>query len=116
LQALCNSYQHWYNTQRRHSAWNCPPATAWANAPSLGGPSELPIQHDAEVRPLTTTDTGNIYVGPVIVNLGGRRYGSQRVTVLRDHDHITVYAADGQPIGHLHVDFTLGYQRLQPAA
>jgi hypothetical protein len=38
------------------------------------------------------------------------------VTVLRDHDHITVYTADGHPIGHLHVDFTVSFQLLQPAA
>jgi transposase InsO family protein len=116
LQTLCDAYQAWYNHQRRHSVWDCPPAVAWANAPVIGGPGELPVQHDAEVRVVTTSDTGGLQVGPVIVNLGGRRFGSQRVTVLRDHDHITVYTADGQPIGHLHVDFTLGYQRLQPAA
>jgi putative transposase len=116
LQTSCDEYQRWYNTQRRHSAWNCPPATAWAQAPALGGPGELPVQHDAEVRVVTTSDTGGIRVGPVIVNLGGRRYGSQRVTVLRDGDHITVYTAEGHPIGHLHVNFDLGYQRLQPAA
>ena len=115
LQALCDTYQHWYNFQRRHSAWNCPPASAWANAPVLGGPHELPIQHDAEIRVVTSTDTGGIHVGPVIVNLS-RRYGNQRVTVLRDHDHITVYTADGHPIGHLNVDFTLSYQRIQLAA
>ena len=65
---------------------------------------------------VTTTDGGSIAVGPAIVNLGGRRYASQRVTVLRDHDHITVYQPDGSPIGHLHVDFTTTYQRLRPAA
>jgi putative transposase len=116
LQARCDEYQQWYNTQRRHSAWNCPPATAWANAPVLGGPGELPVQHDADVRVVTTSDTGGIRVGPVIVNLGGRRYGGQQVTVLHNGDHITVYTADGIPVGHLHVDFTIGYQHLQPAA
>ena len=95
--------------------WNCPPATAWADAPTLGGPGELPVQHDAEVRVVTTSDKGGIRVGPVIVNLSGR-YASQRVTVLRDGDHITVYTTHGHPIGHLHIDFTIGYQRLQPAA
>ena len=115
LQTLCESYQHWYNHQRRHSAWDCPPATAWTNAPALGGPGELPVQHDAEVRVVTASDTGGIRVGPVIVNLSAR-YAHQRVTVLRDHNHITVYTTDGQPVGHLHVDFTRGYQRLRPAA
>jgi transposase InsO family protein len=115
LQLRCDEYQHWYNHQRRHSAWDCPPAAAWADAPVLGGPAELPVQHDAEIRVLTSSDKGGIRVGPVTVNLSAR-YASQRVTVLRDHDHITVYTAEGRPIGHLHIDFTLGYQRLQPAA
>jgi putative transposase len=115
LQLRCDEYQHWYNHQRRHSTWDCPPAAAWADAPVLGGPAELPVQHDAEIRVLTSSDKGGIRVGPVTVNLSAR-YASQRVTVLRDHDHITVYTAEGRPIGHLHIDFTLGYQRLQPAA
>jgi putative transposase len=115
LQSLCDSYRAWYNTERRHSVWNCPPAVAWANAPVLGGPGELPVQHDAEVRVVTSSDCGNIRVGPVIVNLSAR-FAGQRITVLRDHDHITVYTADGDPVGHLHIDFTIGYQRLQPAA
>jgi putative transposase len=116
LQARCDSYQTWYNHQRRHSVWNKPPAQAWADAPALGGPSQLPVQHDAEIRVLTTSDTGHIRIGPVIINIGGRPFGHQRVTVLRDHDHITVYHADGHPLGHLHIDFNLPYQQLRPAA
>ena len=115
LQQLCNRYQTFYNTQRRHSAHNQPPRHRWDAAPVLGGPGQLPTQHDAETRLLVTTDSGNVQLGPTIIGLG-RRYGSQRVTVLRDHDHITVYDPDGTPIGHLQVDFALPYQRLRPAA
>ena len=116
LQALCGRYQHWYNTQRRHSVFNTPPATAWTTTPALGGPNQLPVQHDAEVKVTRTNDTGSIRIGPVWVNLGGRSHGHQRVTVLRDHDHITVYHADGHPLGHLHIDFNVSYQLLKPAA
>jgi putative transposase len=115
LQTLCDTYQNWYNTHRRHSAWNRPPAQAWADAPTLGGPTHLPVQHDAEVRVLTASDTGNIYTGPIQVGLG-RHHAGLRVTVVRDHDHITVYHADGHSIGHLNLDHDQTYQRIRPAA
>ena len=115
LQALCDRYQHWYNTQRRHSAVNKPPQQAWQEAPDLGGPARLPMQHDAETRVLITSESGNIRVGPITVGLG-RAYSSRRVTVIRDHDHITVYHSDGKPLGHLRLDYAKTYQPLRPAA
>jgi len=115
LQALCDRYQRWYNTARRHSAHNQPPIRTWEQAPHLGSPSDLPVQHNADVLSRTTSDTGNITIGPIQVGLG-RTHAKQRVTVIRDHDHITVYHADGQPIGHLALDHTKTYQTLRPAA
>ncbi len=53
LQTVCDRYQAWYNTRRRHSAWNKPPQQAWDDAPALGGPTELPIQCDAQIKILT---------------------------------------------------------------
>lgn len=114
LQALCDSYQDYYNTRRRHSAWNQPPQQRWDSATSYGGPGHLPVQHDADIRVLATTDTGNISIGPAVVNLG-RRYARQSVTVLLDGDHLTVYDTTGQPIGHLHIDYTKTYQSVRAA-
>lgn len=114
LQELCDRYQHDYNTRRRHSAFNQPPQQAWDTATSHGGPGHLPVQHDADVRVLTTTDTGNISIGPTVVNLS-RRYARQSVTVLLDGDHLTAYDTTGQPIGHLHIDFTKTYQPIKAA-
>lgn len=115
LQAHCDRYQHWYNTQRRHSALNGPPQHAWDNAPQHGGPNQLPVQHDAEIRGVLASNKGNIRVGPLIIGLG-HRHKHHHMTVLRDRDHITVYQADGQPVGHLHLDYTKTYQPLRPAA
>jgi putative transposase len=51
LQAVCDSYQAWYNTGRRHSAWNKPPQQAWDNAPALGGPGQLPVPWSRSAEP-----------------------------------------------------------------
>jgi putative transposase len=59
LQTLCDRYQRFYNTQRRHSTWNQPPWQTWLNFPDHGGPGWLPIQQDAEVRILTVTRDGS---------------------------------------------------------
>jgi putative transposase len=115
LQTLCDRYQDFYNTSRRHSAWNQPPQQVWDHA-VLGGPSQLPIQTDADVRVRTVTDTGTRRVATAARVTVGRRYPGQHITVLSDGDHVTLYQADGRPIGHLHLDHTRPFQQLRPAA
>jgi transposase InsO family protein len=116
LQAACDRYQAWYNTRRRHSAWNKPPQQAWDDAPALGGPDQLPIQHDAQVKSLTVSSSGEICLtGPAVVSIG-RHHAGTKVTVLLDGDHATVYHPNGTPLGHLHIDWTQPRQQLRPAA
>lgn len=116
LQTLCDVYQHFYNTERRHSTANMPPRQAWDTAPCLGGPDHLPAQQDATIHPLTVSKTGVISIGSVSVSIGRARAG-QTVTVLRDGDHVTTYERGGAVLGHLHLDHTKRYQgQLRPAA
>lgn len=117
LQHLCSTYQHWYNTVRPHSVHSAPPWTAWQHAPSLGGPQRLPLQHDAAVHTRTVTAVGTIRcAGNTTISVGKPRAG-QRLTTVRDGHHVTVYDADGTPIGHLVIDPTKKHQgRLTPAA
>jgi putative transposase len=116
LQLACDRYQDWYNTRRRHGAWNKPPQQAWNDAPALGGPGQLPIQHDAQVKILTVFTNGDIRLtGPATVSIG-RAHAGCKVTVLLDGDHVTVYSPTGSPLGHLHIDWTQTRQRLRPAA
>jgi transposase InsO family protein len=116
LQVACNRYQNWYNTRRRHSEWNKPPQQAWDDAPAHGGPGQLPIQHDAQIKILTVFTNGDIRLtGPAIVSIG-RAHAGSKVTVLLDGDHVTVYSPTGSPLGHLHIDWTQTRQQLRPAA
>lgn len=109
LQRLCDTYQRWYNTQRRHSAHNAPPQSAWQTAPHHGGPHHLPVQQDAFVTVRKVSSTGAITIRSRPVTIGLRRAG-ETVTTLLDGDHLTVYAADGQPLGHLRLDHTKKHQ------
>lgn len=117
LQTLCDTYQHWYNTQRRHSASNTTPRNAWDTAPLHGGPRHLPIQTDATVTTYTASVHGHIRLGRATrINLG-KTHARLRVTVIRDGNHITVYNPDGHLLGHHHIDPTTTYQgTLRPAA
>jgi putative transposase len=115
LQTLCDHYQDYYNTRRRHSAVNQPPLQAWQQAPALGGPGQLPVQADADVRVLKVTSRGAIRIGGTFVAVG-RIHASRTITALLDGDHLTVYNTDGQPIGHRRLDHTQRYQQLHPAA
>jgi putative transposase len=116
LQAACDRYQDWYNTRRRHSAWNKPPQQAWAAAPALGGPGQLPVQQDALLKILTVFSNGDICLtGQTMVSIG-RAHAGSRVTVLLDGDHATIYSLSGTPLGHLHIDWTQNRQQLRPAA
>jgi putative transposase len=109
LQRLCDSYQHWYNTERRHSVHNAPPRTAWRAAPQLGGPQHLPVQQDAFVTIRKVSSNGAITIRSRPVTVGLRRAG-EMVTTLLDGDHLNVYAADGQPLGHLRLDYAKKHQ------
>jgi hypothetical protein len=116
LQAACDRYQDWYNTRRRHSAWNKPPQQAWDDAPALGGPGQLPVQHDAQVKILAVFTNGDICLtGKAMVSIG-RAHAGCKVTVLLDGDHVTVYSPTGKALGHLHIDWTRTRQHLRPAA
>ncbi|WP_249353984.1 DDE-type integrase/transposase/recombinase [Rhodococcus sp. USK13] len=115
LQQLCDTYQRFYNTDRPHSAVKMPPRQAWQNAPLLGGPQALPIQHDATVHALIVSSAGTVCVDSHTRLSVGRRRAGQTITLLRDDDHVTAYTADGNLIGHLHLDHTKRYQgQLQP--
>jgi len=116
LQGICDRYQAWYNMCRRHSAWNQPPQQAWDDAPALGGPGQLPVQCDAQVKVLTVFSNGDIKItGPTIVSVG-RAYAGTRVTVLLDGDHATIYSPTGAALGHLHIDWSHTRQQLRSAA
>jgi transposase InsO family protein len=116
LQALCDAYHAWYNTTRRHSAWNKPPQQAWDSAPALGGPAHLPVQADATVRLSKVSSTGAIWIRSRAITVGLRHAG-QRVTVIIDGDHLTVYAPNGTPLGHLTLDYQRNHQgKLRPVA
>ena len=117
LQATCERYQLWYNTARHHSAVKMPPAQAWDQAPSHGGPQHLPLQRDAVVSTRTVNHVGVIRCGAnATVSLGQPRAGTT-VTLVQDGHHLTVYDTDGTPLGHLILDPTKKHQgRLTPAA
>jgi putative transposase len=113
LQRLLNRYRDYYNTQRGHSALpgRATPQHAWDNARSHGGPSNLPIQTDATVRHCVVHNTGVITIGSHRIGVGCTHHGTT-LTAIRDRDTVTVYTANGQPLGHAHLDPTKLYQPL----
>lgn len=116
LQALCDEYQFWYNTQRWHSAVRTTPQQAWTSATELGGPASLPVQRDASVHRLRVSSNGVLALGGCNISVGRIRAG-QQITVLRNGDHATAYDGDGDAIGHLTLDLTKRYQgKLRDAA
>lgn len=109
LQALCDEYQLWYNTERWHSAVRMTPQQAWNTAVELGGPEHLPVQHDASIHRLTVSSNGVVTLSGSSISIG-RFHAGQQITVLRNGDHATAYNADGEPVGHLMIDPTKRYQ------
>lgn len=109
LQALCEEYQLWYNTQRWHSAVRKTPRQAWDSASALGGPTCLPVQRDASIHRLTVSSNGVLTLGGCGISVGRVRVG-QQITVLRNGDHATAYDCDGDVIGHLTLDLSKRYQ------
>jgi putative transposase len=117
LQTLLDAYRTWYNTQRHHTTLNTTPQHAWDTAPTHGGPGQLPRQHDATIHRLTVAANGTLTLGANYHISVGRPLAGQTLTAIRDHDHITVYTPDGDPLGHLHLNTDKHYQgTLTPAA
>lgn len=116
LQELCDRYQRWYNTERPHSVHAAPPLTAWNNTIDLGGPEHLPLQQDAAVSTCKVTKVGVIRCANITISVGAPLAG-ERLTIVRDGHHVTIYTADGTPMGHLIIDPTKHHQgRLTHAA
>ena len=116
LQRQLNAYRTYYNSQRRHSALphRATPQHAWTTAPHHGGPKALPVQTDATVHHRRVSDTGTLAIGHgQRLSVGAHRRG-QTLTVLRDHNHITIYTTDGDPIGHATLTTDRAYIRLTP--
>lgn len=116
LQDLLDDYRDYYNTRRHHTAVRTTPRRAWDTAPAHGGPGHLPAQDDATIHRLTVTANGTIKLGNLKISLGKDRAG-QPVTAIRDHDRVTCFTPDGDPVGHIHLDHDKTYQgSLTPAA
>lgn len=114
LQHLLEDYRTYYNTARRHSALpaRATPEQAWNTAPHHGGPQQLPVQTDATVHHRPVKDNGTIAIGRgQRLSVGRHRHG-QTLTVIQDHNHVTIYTADGDPIGHATLTTAHAYLRL----
>jgi transposase InsO family protein len=112
LQTLLDAYRDYYNN-RRHSALprRMTPAQAWASAHSLGGPTSPPQQTDATLHRCVVDRKGKIRMVGTTTSVG-TAYAGTTVTAIRDGDHATIYTANGQPIGRLHLDPTKRYAAL----
>jgi transposase InsO family protein len=119
LHALLDTYRDHYNTQRPHSALHRrrTPAHTWDNAPSYGGPHQLPLQTDATIHRLRVSRAGTVNLGKQARIRIGTDHATTTITIIRDTNRVTAYTANGEPIGHLHLDTTKTYQgALIPAA
>jgi len=105
LQHLLDTYRHYYNTRRRHSALpaRSTPAQAWTHAPSHGGPASLPIQTDATLHHYLVAANGTIGIARCRTSIGTGHAGTT-VTAIRDGNHVTIYHHDGHPLGHFHLE------------
>lgn len=116
LQQLLDRYRTRYN-HRRHSALadRATPHQAWTAAASLGGPATLPMQVDATLYRCKVDTTGKVWIGHGHRTSIGRARTGTTVTAIRDGDHVTIYSADGHPIGHVHIDPAKRHHTLTPA-
>jgi putative transposase len=111
LQRALDTYRAYYNTQRRHSAvGRRTPHQAWTDATSHGGPTHPPRQADATVHHPLVSTTGSISIGPYRFSIGTTHRGTT-VTAIRDHQRITVYTPDGDPITTITTPDKPGYIR-----
>jgi putative transposase len=107
---------HRENNHRHHTAISTTPRHAWDTTPAHGGPGHLPRQDDATIHKLTIAPNGSIGLGGLTIHISNGQPG-HHVTAIRDHGHVTVYTTDGQPIGHIRLDYAKCYQgTLTPAA
>lgn len=114
LQQLLDTYRHYYNTHRPHSAiGRQTPQHAWDTAPNHGGPTTPPTQTDATITRPTVTTNGTIGIAAQRCSVGTHRHG-QTLTVIRTNAHITVYDPDGLPIGHAILTPNQRYFTLDP--
>lgn len=112
LQRQLNTYRHYYNTARAHSALHrATPHHAWTTAASHGGPQSLPVQTDAAVYYSPVTTNGTIAIGWHRIGVGCA-WRSQTLTAIRDGDHVTVYDTHGHPLGHATITYGKVYTPL----
>jgi putative transposase len=104
-QRLLDTYRDYYNHHRRHSALprRSTPHEAWTTAPSLGGPTHLPLQTDASVSRCKVENNGRIHVGKQRISIGRVHCGTT-VTAIRHGYHVTIYNQEGEPIGYSDLD------------
>jgi hypothetical protein len=73
------------------------------------------VQTDATVHHRLVSATGTIAIGHgQRVSVGRHRHG-QTLPIIRDHNHITVYTPDGQPLGHATLTTDRAYTTLTPS-
>ncbi len=100
LQALLDLYRDYYNTRRPHSALaRATPDQVWTTAATLGGPTSLPTQTDAIVSRPLVSQTGVIGIGAHRFSVGAPLRG-QTLTAIRVANRVTVYTAEGMPLGY----------------
>ena len=109
LNLQIQQYRTWYNTQRWHSTIGRTPQQQWDQARELGGPRQLPVQNDATVLTVKVTSHGAITVRSAQITVG-LPYKGRHLTALLDGQHLTVYAPNGLPIGHINIDHTRRHQ------
>jgi transposase InsO family protein len=116
LQHQLDAYRDYYNHHRGHAALRrATPHHAWTTAAHHGGPHALPVQTDATVHHRLVSATGTIAIGHgQRVSVGRHRHG-QTLPIIRDHNHITVYTPDGQPLGHATLTTDRAYTTLTPS-
>jgi transposase InsO family protein len=114
LQARLDVVRAYYNHRRRHSAVGTTPQLAWDRAPAHGGPEHLPLQTDAAVHHRTVHANGRVDLGPHTIRLGAR-YRGQQITLLANGPRVTFHTLDGQLLGHVTLDPTQRYARMQAA-
>jgi putative transposase len=114
LQQRLDAIRGHYNDHRRHSAAGTTPRHSWNQAPTLGGPSQLPLQTDATVHPRTVRADGRVGLGIHQLRLGAG-YAGQQITLLVNGPKVAFHALDGQLLGHLTLDPAQRYATMNAA-
>ncbi|HEY2273752.1 MAG TPA: hypothetical protein VGH30_13320, partial [Jatrophihabitantaceae bacterium] len=104
-----------YNHRPHRALDGRTPAQAWqaaAQAGKLARPAQRPIPGPFHVRQVKATDLGVVPAGRYRISIG-RQWAGLTMTVIRDGDHIAIYAGN-QLIRALDADPTRSYQLKQP--